>query len=360
MTAYHHNKDLYKGTVMKIRTYLATSLLLAAPILVIGCSGKTDGGSAGTQDFNGSQFVASDDQTGSISVEVKQDLMQVSETSGFSVFVRDSAGAPVENIPISCDSEEGVAILEPTTGRESTDSGGHISGVLGCEAPGSYLFGCRLPLGANKRKFVTIRCSGPVPAGFAGFPGSSGGSLGGGTPNNGNGGPGGTGTDGLSVSTVELLTISSSDAGSTSLDIFAGWCGQDDPATAVDERTPEPFSDDLIRFTVTNNSNQIVRLSSYTYSVDNVSGNGGQFNSGSIAIDEDSAGISANGTGTFTALFVDAFGGGKRFKGASSNIAFTGFRNVTFRITGQNDLGESVEMTVRKAISFDNFDNCGS
>ena len=354
------NIDLNKGTVMKIRTYLASALLLAAPVFVLGCNGSTDGGSAGTEDFSGSQFVATDDQTGSISVEVNSDLMQVSETSGFNVQVRDAAGAPVVNIPISCDSEEGVAILEPTTGRESTDSDGHISGVIGCEAPGSYLFGCRLPLGANKRKFVTIRCSGPVPAGFSGFPGSSGGSLGGGTPNNGDGGPGGTGTGGLSAATVELLTVVSSDAASTGLDTTAGLCGQDDPATATDERTPEPFTDDLVRITINNNSNQTVRFGSYTYSVDNANASGGQFNSGPISIDLDKGGIASGDSGSFTVLFVDANNGGKRFQGATGNISFAGFRNVTFRIVGQNDLGEEVTVTARIAISFDNFNNCGS
>ena len=345
---------------MKIRTYLTSALLVAGPMFVLGCNGSTDGGSAGTEDFSGSQFVASDDQTGSISLDVNSELMQVSETSGFSVHVRDAAGAPVVNIPISCDSEEGIAIIEPTTGRESTDSDGHISGVVGCEAPGSYLFGCRLPLGANKRKFVTIRCSGPVPTGFSGFPGSSGGSLGGGTPNNDDGGPGGTGTNGLSVATVELLTIASSDSASTGLDTTAGLCGEDDPATAADERTPEPFTDDLIRFTVNNNSNQSVRFSSYTYSVDNVTSSGGQFNSGEIAIDLAKGGIASGDSGTFTVLFVDANNGGKRFKGASSNVGFAGFRNVTFRLIGQNDVGDDVSITARLAISFDNFNNCGT
>ncbi len=149
--------------------------LLCGLALTIGCGGNTHGGE---EEFGSSDFPSGTDATGKVEVRVNDDDMNVGDRSGFHVFVYDGNGAPVQNIQVLCDSELGVAILEPTTGREMTGQFGDISGVIGCASPGSYQFGCRLPLGGNKRQFVTIKCRG---TGNAPFPGAAGGGIGGGS-----------------------------------------------------------------------------------------------------------------------------------------------------------------------------------
>ncbi|RIL12175.1 MAG: hypothetical protein DCC75_00895, partial [Proteobacteria bacterium] len=166
-----------------------------------GCSGggDTDGGD---ENFEGTGFVATDDAAGGLTLTVDQTTLSISEVSGFSVDVFDASGDPVAGLEIACDTEQGLAIVEPNTGFELTDSSGHMSGKVGCESPGSYQMACRLPIGGNKRKFETIRCSGDIPTGFSGFPGAAGGTLGvgtggGGSADQGDGGAGGTDEGGV-------------------------------------------------------------------------------------------------------------------------------------------------------------------
>jgi hypothetical protein len=151
--------------------------LSCAALCACSGGGDTDGGSGADQLYLGDQYVA-DDSAGTISLSVDSTSIPVAGTSNFSVAVRDAQGAPVPGLKIACDSEAGVAVIEPATGLEITSSSGSISGVIGCELPGSFQFACRLPIGANKRKMVTIKCTGTVPAGFSGFAGAGGGGLG--------------------------------------------------------------------------------------------------------------------------------------------------------------------------------------
>ena len=341
----------------KFKLLIAVSL--TAALGLISCSGgDTDGGKAGDQDFHGTEFIPTEDNSGSIELEVKQEDLSVAETSGFFVHVKDSAGADVPDVTIACDSEKGVAIVEPTTGKEITDSGGRISGIIGCAAPGSYLFGCRAPVGANIRKFVTIRCSGPVPTGFDGFSGSAGGGLGtGGSDVDDDAGPGGTNTDGVRLSVITVNDTGAVDTTGSQIDVIQGTCGSGTSITA------ETFGDTFIDMTVINNTNSDVRFTSFKYTIPGVG------TSGSISFIGESTASADGGQAQLSALVFSAVGTSSTSdkyiikSGGSSNIAIpstTAVKNVKFTLFGTTSAGESIQVTASTALSFGNYNHCGS
>ena len=314
---------------MVMKRTLGAAAVLAFSVGVVGCSGSTDGGSAA--DPSGSPY--SSDSAGSIDLSLPSgDEAAVADVLGFRVAVRDQNGAPVPNVRISCDTEAGLALIEPTTGIEQTDGMGEISGKVGCTAPGSYLIGCRLPVGANKRVFETIRCSGPVPTGFNGFAGAGGGTLGGGaSPDNGSG-------------TVRIVSAVFTDTGTnaTTSQIDVEQLADCPNTTPVD---PEKFFDTMIKLTVVNDSNETVRFNSYRYTVQNGSGAGSDFNSGSIGFIGNVEGTSAEGSTTLTldSLFASASGGSKYFFGSSTPIsASLGIQNIDIELTGTTSSGATV------------------
>ncbi|MCO6429279.1 MAG: hypothetical protein J5J00_00335 [Deltaproteobacteria bacterium] len=329
--------------------------------LVVGLNactggGDTDGGPAGDQNFEGTQFVPTDDAAGSIRVEVNNDRLQIGETSGFFVTVRDANGGPVPGLRISCDSEAGVAILEPNTGREITDSEGTVSGVLGCEQPGSFQFGCRLPAGANKRQLVRIICEGEA-AGFGGFPGPvAGGGLGGGVGEN------EEGTEG-----VRVVGASAIDVGQTTFQVDTGFgtCG-----TAPDV-TAEPFSDTFLQVSIVNNTGSRIRFDRLSYTVPQSDSTGRTFQSSQLAFISEVVAEQDGGeaTGQVLAFSVHPTLGqadthDKYFVNSSTgNVGIStalGFRSVRITITGTNAQGEAVTATGSITLSFGNYDRCSS
>jgi len=344
---------------------LASFSVGALALCFVGCTGNTDGGDAATS--NGDQFVAGDSNTGTISLDVETPDLQVSEVSSFRVRVKDASGNGVQNVSVSCDTEQGLALLEPTSGSELTDDQGQMSGKVGCAAPGSLRMGCRLPVGGNKRQFATIHCSGPIPTGFTGFAGAAGGGLGGGVDTSDNGGLGGGDiTNGLKITAVDYLDLGPSSSGSTSVDVAQGLCGTG-CASSSNSCTAEPFFDTYVQFTIVNNTNQTVHCSSYTYSVPHgLNATSGTVTSGSIAFTNEQAIASGGAEVALKALFLDVVStsgcGGlecKTFYGQSSVIPNDfGFRNVSFRVSCSNDLGQSVVLKATQSASFDNFNAC--
>ena len=332
---------------------LAALVLLASSIVFgLGCTGDTDGGTEGEEDFAGTQFVATDDSVGTIRLNVTSNSIPVSEISSFSVTVRDASGRPVPQIQISCDTEAGLAILEPTSGAELTDSFGTMSGVVGCEAPGSFQLACRLPIGANRRKFETIQCTGGVPTGFAGFGGATGGGLGGGVDTTDGSGIGGTDTDGVRMTSILLFDTgdASGDDGTTSIDVAISAC--------PDAETVEPFFDTLIKVGVINNTNQLIRFTKLKYTVLDSDGAGTTFTSKELSLIGEAEVLPSGGENQFITLFADVIGGVKHFAGSSTAIPALGFRVVTVRLIGTNDLGEEIVVAGRTTLSFDNFYRC--
>ena len=334
-----------------LRTGLLSSGLVIAAGAVLalfagGCSGNTDGGSAADADYSGSEFIGTDANTGTMTLSVNQTDLSVADTSGFRVTVKNAAGNPVPNIRVSCDTEGGLALIEPTTGSEITDGNGQISGVVGCEAPGSLVMACRLPVGVNRRKFVTLRCAGPVPVGFGGFPDSAGGGL----------GTGGVGT-GDSTAGLGITSITFSDAGEENtlgIDLAPGYC--DDAMTVG-----EPWTDALVTIEVVNNSSQDVHFGTMTYTVPEATGEGtSDYTTPAIAVTGDAA-VSANGgTASFTFIFMEGTNNGKEWVGGSgAPLDDLGVRSIFFELTGQSGLGEEINVSSSQAARFDNYNNCG-
>ncbi len=351
---------------MIVRIVGVASLLGSLVLAGCGGGGGTDGG--GSPDFAGETFVGGD-SNGTLTISVASTSIPVASTSTFNVTVKDASGAPVPQIQVACDSENGIAIIEPSTGFELTDSFGGMSGVVGCSLPGSFQMACRLPIGANKQQYVSILCTGgAVPAGFDGFPGAAGGGLGGGvqTPDDG-GEPGGTGTDGVRIASIELVQ-GVGEPGGTGIDTLQRNC-EIDPNEDAD---CEEFADDGINFVITNDTNQTFRFTDYTYTVPEATGTGGaSFTSKSISLVNSPLEVQPQGDdATAHAVFAEIIsgsgvcGGEKRFADASFSIGASnggdlGFRAVTFRLNGTNESGDSVTLTASATFSFDAFDNCG-
>lgn len=327
---------------MTLKT-LGTTTMILLSLGLVGCSGETDGGSAANPPSGG--YVA--DDAGSIALEFSQgDEAAVSETLGFRVSVRDRNGAPVPNIRVSCDTEEGLALLEPTTGIEQTDGGGDMSGRVGCAAQGSYQIGCRLPVGANKRVFETVRCAGPVPIGFTGFPGAGGGTLGGGSVID-------DGSFGVRAVAVAFFDRTNGTAG-TQIDVIQG-------ASCPGSNPIEPFTDTLLRFTVVNDTNQTVRFGSYRFTVKNGISSGNDFESGPISFTSNVEGTAVSGgsTATIDSVFATASEGQKFFFGASTPISENlGGANMTFELTGVTAAGKTFSIELDTVAIFGDYNRC--
>ena len=308
----------------------------------VGCnSHKT---SEGTIADKSDIFVDTDGTTGTITLEVRDTELAVGETTHFGVSVKRSDGTGVEGMRVTCDSELGLAILEPTTGSELTDSWGGVSGVIGCAAPGSLQLGCRLPVGVNKRQLQSIHCTGETPAGFTGWPNAAGGGLGGGVvdPT--------SSTDDVRVNLVGFID-SQSDLTSTTLD-YAIDTVEDQCGTSA-PYTDEPWFNTFVQFTVVNGTDSLMRLSSYKFEVNNYTSDWLAF-----SVNYDLPPNSTDGV-VLVAGFAEAIGGYKRFYGSTDLITITGFENITFTIGGENvTSGESIEFGVTTGAYVGNVDRC--
>ena len=337
----------------RIRFLASLSVTVIAATLV-ACSGNTGGGE---DNGNGTGFDPGD--AGSLSFTLNDADMQVSESTGFIVAVKDASGNPVPDIRITCDTEVGLALIEPNDGSQVTDGGGLMSGRLGCEQIGSFRVGCRLPVGAGRREFATVSCRGPIPNGFSGFPNAGGGGLG-----------GGSGEDPLNDD-VRVVGISLFDFGNVESGFGSGTgdlqidtnrifdC--DDSATTI---TPEDFFDTVIGIDVENFAAQAVNFSKLSFRVANSDGAGAQLNSAEFALinsDEVPGQKSDGSPGTkrFIGFMTKVGSAGKELVGASSVLPSDNWiSNVTFRLTGVSTSGDEVIITKRVAIAFGTYDRC--
>ncbi|GEM_PF-980780 len=329
--------------------FVAVFFAAIAVATFVSCGGT----SGGDKDFSGTQFVA-DDSVGSIFFKTLPSTIQTSRTAPFLVDVRDGSGSPVPEIEISCDTEQGLALIEPTTGREITDNFGSMSGILGCASPGSFQIGCRLPIGANKRVFSRVTCTGEIPDGFVGFPGAGGGGLGGGQQSSDDAGPGGTSTEGfgiLSKSLTDGLIEKSSSVDTNQVNN----CGSEGDDT-------EPFGDAVVTIDFVNETNSTISCESYTITVPSI-GTFGPISLGAAI----SGGVAPNGgEASVSVLLAAAQGDGtKTWAGSNTTIlSSTGFKNTTFTFscnkdTGDKaDIGESLTISTSFGIGFSNVNRC--
>jgi len=333
---------------------------VCAIVALCGClggQGSTDGGSGADGNFRDDVFVSDETTTGGMNLEIENASIPVGDTSSFFVTVKNARQQPVSNINVVCDSEQGVAILEPSSGYSLTNAEGVMSGVIGCEAPGSLQLVCRLSVGANRRQFASVRCTGDVPSGFQGFPGAGGGGLGGGVQTNDDGD--------VRITAAEFLdqsNLSSDATASSSIDIVqSSDCNNDGTANDI-----EPFYDTYVRLTVQNNLIETVRFEYLQYRISDVDGRGTVFTSKRLGLSVESDASSASGGGgstTFTVPVFKAFGGGKFVGdplGEGLQIVNPALLTTRFTLVGETSSGEAVELTARTTASFSNFNRCGS
>jgi hypothetical protein len=330
--------------------------------LTVGCGGSTTSGDV--VDTSGSQFVSDETTTGKLILDLKEDTLPVAGTSGFFARVVDEAGVGVAGVQVACDSEKGVAILDPSLGRAMTGSDGDMSGVFGCESPGSFEIGCRVANGGNKRQFSTVKCSGDVPIGFSGFPGAGGGGLGlgGGVvdPEDGGRGQG----DGLiRISEIEVTNVFGKKDTVPEVDTVSSVCDNKTPADPKDDFI-EGFGDDEVTITISNESDRLVRFTGYEYVVKGGGADGGNIQSPRIR-DFAQAGARAKEAVTLSAQIFDANAGGYKSyansgQGGTVIPPNLGRRNITLTVFGVDDRGDEVQASASISVSFDNFDNCST
>ncbi len=335
-------------------------LLFALTTGAVACFLPACGGDTGGEgdSYDGSAY--NDDTGGDIRLVLNENTISVGDTTGFRVKVNNAAGTGVANLQIACDTETGLALIEPTSGYELTDSEGQMSGRVGCVTPGSYQIGCRMPVGANQRSFERIICEGPVPAGFNGFPGAGGGNLG-----VGNGGTGGAVPPANNGSVlVTGTTISESGEDTISIDVQQNICSVSDKNNDGDTTDPgeidyETFTDTTVSLTVKNETAETINFSSLSYKVSGAAGTGTSFSSNRLALLSGGS-VAPGATATLQTLFLRANNGRKYFTGSSSPISTsTGFRNVTFTLYGISSAGESYEVSAAAGLSFNDYNKCG-
>ncbi len=334
------------------RKNASTLLALILAVALSSCTGDTDGGSGADKAQTSDPYVDNGGSGAKIELEIEapDNSIAVAERAGFRVRVTDPQGQPLEFVRILCDTERGVAILEPTTGVESTSARGVMSGVIGGSLPGSFVMECRAQTGFNLVDRVSVRVTGDVPAGFTGFTGAAGGTLGGGvvvdgpTVDDGNG--------------VRITSVAVTDAGTTAtnsgpLDIVRNGCrsGSGSSATCV----AEPFVFNTFTVNIANDTTEAVfintvevRLGSRT--VVSAQGNPTEIAKGSTG--------SIKGTLTSTSL-VNCAADKCYNTGGSNSVSITpGTRNHTFIVTGVSKSGDSFEVSRSAAIQFDAVNNC--
>lgn len=330
---------------MKNRKFYSFVLVALGFVALIGCNGGDTGG--GKENYAGTDFVGDSATTGRISLSLTSDTITTGSTGEFLAIAYDSKGAPIVDIPIVCDSEEGVAIVEPSRGRAMTSSRGGISGVVGCANPGSFRFGCRLGSAGGIREFVTVKCDGAVPQGFTGFPGAAGGGLGGGVA--GESGP-------VRITGITVAASQEGQSASTgTIDVSRCTCNNDTPAVTTDDR-PEVFFDDRLDIIVVNSSNSAFTVTGVRYIVTNGAG-AREISSSVISYAEE---IAAGESKTLNVLFLKASGDSKLyFNGSSTTVPVEDtFRNVTVIVTGLDGNGNPVTLTGATGVSFSIYDAC--
>jgi hypothetical protein len=345
-----------------IKLYPLASLLVLGALL-FGCGGSTTTG--GEEDFSGSQFVSTDESTGSFELEVLDETIQVGQTGGFFARIKGESGQPVESRRVICDTESGLALVEPTTGSFLTNSQGESSGRLGCENPGSFMLACFL---GNKRAFSQIKCVGDLPEGFEGFEGAGGGTLGGGVVDPDNGGPGlgeNPAPDRLRIGNIQVIPITGEPDTVPEVDLRADLCNNDTPADPKDDFV-EPFGDDEVQITAVNNTPYFIRYTSFSYVVERGMTGGRDFQSPKIALNGASDPTTEGGRTVVLASKMFTSVNGRKAYADGQLIPLGGnengddLKNVKVTIFGTTSTGLEVQTSASFVVSFDNFNYCSA
>ncbi|MCB0358207.1 MAG: hypothetical protein KDD44_01175, partial [Bdellovibrionales bacterium] len=326
-----------------------SALLLGT--LALGCSNGTgDTDDPGGQATVGTQYVADGGAGASLAISiVGGPTMTTGSTRGFFVTALDPSGAPLDFLRIFCESEAGIAIIEPSAGGvafEYTGADGRMSGLLGAVTPGSYVLQCEGPNGSGLLARMTIVISGDVPPGFAGFPGAAGGNLGGGriideTPS-------GTGDGGLSITQLAFDDAGASENDLT-IDTTQNTCVSTSGGSSSGSSTSEaePFSPTLYRISIANDTNERITIGTVTVTVSGA---------GSTPALSNTAEIGPNATGEIVGVAFEV--GPQVLAGTSTSLPSVGSRSVSVAVTATNESGTVFTMTASTTLTFNDFNRC--
>lgn len=338
------------------RSNLKRALTLAMLVLFLGlvaaiggCTGgqgDTDGGPGNDDSGIGSQPVSNGGFGATLTISLPEggNELFVAERSDFFVDARDPSGAPLAFQRVFCESEKGIAILEPSSGGvafEHTNADGRMSGILGGVTPGSFLVECRLEQGFNLVARKTFRVTGEIPPGFQGFPGAAGGNLGGGSiqPN--------------PVSEPRIVTITFSGVGYT-----------DEPNGPIDTffnnncdgnfstNDPEPFGFDDYNVTISNPSTDTFVINSIKFALPSFSIESSEQNVSNE--------IGAGGSGVISGPFTEfvGFTSTKSFATTGSSLPSVGTYTVTFTVEGETLAGDDFTLTGSTTVQFAAVNRC--
>ncbi|MBL7661988.1 hypothetical protein JNK13_04460 [bacterium] len=302
--------------------------------------GNTDGSDdAETSGTGKDGRFTSTGSSGSQLTIIAPEKVAVGDTSGYRVIAQDPSNRALKNLLITCDSEQGIAILEPTTGVEHTDDNGQMSGVLGLERPGSYVFECRASGVHNLIARTTIIGTGTIPEGFNGFAGAAGGGLGGGRV---------TDDD---TANIRILSLEFTDAGGTSKfgTIDTARIGDCDGDSTTDD--PEPFTNTQYTIKIKNTSKvQRLKIESVKFEINDGAGS----QTGTLNVNAEAAPdseVAVNG------LFINGVPPSQVYTG-SSNVVTSGTHAVKVTVRGRLGSGDSITLQSTQTVTFGSVDNC--
>ncbi len=336
---------------------IAATVLLGIFILA-GCNGSTTTG--GSQNFAGSEFVSTPETTGALNLSLASTTVPVGGSTSYIATVVNADQEPVSGIRVVCDTEESLALLEPTSGSSLTNSDGSVSGSIGCTGPGSFMVGCRLARGANKRQFVQVKCDGDIPAGFTDFPGAGGGGLGGGLVDPEDGGPGlgDLAPNRLRIVDVSVLPVAGTADNVPEVDTTINLCDNGTLDDATDDFI-EPFGGDEIQISVINETPFFIRFTGYQYAVSRGRDDGSRYTSPTMSLIGNAGPAAPDATITLESKFTDANDGRKFYiDGVTFIPEDLGPRDVRITVFGETSDGRQVETSASFVSTFGQFNYC--
>ncbi len=331
---------MFKTKFRKITVGLGIVALASAAILA-GCTGgDTDGGSAGEEAAIGTQYVSDGGAGATLRIYTSHDQTQlpVTDMLTFWVTLLDPQGQPVPWVRIFCETEHGLAIIEPSHGGvafEHTNSEGYMSGVIGGLTPGSFIMECRAPEGFNLVDRIQIHVTGEVPEGWNGWPNAAGGNLGGGVviepPDS-------------TTMNVRILAFSGDADSVAHIDTVQVDC---DPGAPIDM---EPYGYDEYRVTLTNSTGGTINVEGVEFTVNQP---------GAVPVSEQATSlvIEPGETASFVGPFTEDLTGYKVYAGTTVPV-LNGTWQATFTVTGTSDTGDSFVESAAVTFTAGNVNNC--
>lgn len=324
---------------------------------MIGCNGNTG---TGNDDPGQGVYVSDGGAGATLTITLPQAKdgkeIAVTETTGFLVDLKDAKGVGIPDTRIFCESEKGIAIIEPSSGGvafESTNADGRMSGVIGGLLPGSFMMECRAPEGFNLVARVHVKITGEVPADFQGWPGAAGGNLGGGviidqTPSPEN--------NGLRATSIQFVENGGLNSGV--IDNHQEICT---PASGSTSSVREKIYDPDWYLTLKNDNNQLIFVRSVQVTlggvvmptverVAEVSPDGGSVSFQGTFLDQGAYIPNALGT-SYECLF---------YYHGTSRCVQDGTYPAIFTITAETENGTTFSIEATTSVTFEEISNCSA